>query len=350
MNNNTQCRKWQITQNNPNDFELDHNKIKEILGEFKNMVYYCMCDEIGENNTYHTHIFFYTANGVRFSTVKNRFPKAHIEMARGTNKENRNYVRKEGEKYKDKKETNLETTFEEWGELPIDRQGARTDLDNLYDVIKTGANIGEILEDYPEYLLKIDKVQKAIDTINAKQYKTTLRKVTVNYVYGCPRSGKTSHFFGGLFDYSECYRVSSYEHPFDNYSGEKILILDEFRSSFKLEFMLNIMDVYPLQLPSRYNNKWASFEEVYIISNMPLMQQYQNIQKSDSKTKDMQFHAFLKRIKYVWVFNDPKTREVEFCGSLEDYIKLYNDFGKKREQPIKQFSFADYIPNEEIPF
>lgn len=351
MTNNTMCRKWQITQNNPLKFDMDHGQIKEKLKAFKNMLYYCMADEIGENGTPHTHIFIICANGVRFSTVKNRFPDAHIEMARGSNNDNVRYIKKEGEKYAEKKETSVPGTFEESGELPPDRQGQRTDLDTLYDVIRSGSNIGEILDDYPEYLLKIDKVEKAIDTLNARKYKTELREVNVSYVYGCPRSGKTSYFFGNKYDFNECYRVSSYEHPFDSYAGEKVLILDEFRSSIKLEFMLNIMDRYPLQLPSRYNNKWASFNEVVIISNMPLMSQYSHIQKSDSITKDMQFQAFLKRINQVYVFNDPETREYEFCGNMEEYIKNYKDNGSRRAVANVQITLNDYInENEEIPF
>lgn len=350
MTTNTQCRKWQITQNNPEKYGITHETLKATMEQFTNCLYYCMADEIGEKGTPHTHLFFVCANGVRFSTVKNRFPDAHIEMARGTNSDNKKYILKEGDKYKDKKETSVEGTFEEWGELPIDRQGQRTDLDNLYDVIKTGANIEEIIEDYPEYLLKIDKVQKAIDTMNAKKFKTELRDVHVTYVYGCPRSGKTSYFYGKKFDFNECYRISSYEHPFDSYSGEKVLILDEFRSSLKLEFMLNVMDRYPLQLPSRYNNKWASFNEVIIISNMPLMQQYSNVQKSDNLLKDAQFKAFLSRINLVFVFNDIDTHEFEFCGTVEKYMQEYNDFGAKRPKPIRQITIQNYFEQEEIPF
>jgi hypothetical protein len=40
-----------------------------------------MCDEIGENGTYHTHVYIALANGVRFNTLKNKFPSAHFELA-----------------------------------------------------------------------------------------------------------------------------------------------------------------------------------------------------------------------------------------------------------------------------
>ena len=52
-------RKYQLTINNPIDNGYTHDKIKAVFDDFKGLVYYCMCDEIGEQGTYHTHIFFY---------------------------------------------------------------------------------------------------------------------------------------------------------------------------------------------------------------------------------------------------------------------------------------------------
>ena len=83
MGNNSQSRKWALVINNPLEAGLDHSTIKEILQRFS-PAYYCMGDEIASTGTYHTHLFFYAPSPVRFSTVKNRFPTAHIEKAYGT--------------------------------------------------------------------------------------------------------------------------------------------------------------------------------------------------------------------------------------------------------------------------
>jgi hypothetical protein len=88
-----------------------------------------MCDEIGEEGTYHTHLYFATKNGILFSRVKKLFDTAHIEQANGTHQQNKDYIRKEGKWAKDKKkETNIPETYEEFGEMPIERQGYRNDL------------------------------------------------------------------------------------------------------------------------------------------------------------------------------------------------------------------------------
>ena len=114
------CRKWQITINNPMKHGLPHEQIKDNLSTLKSIEYWCMCDEIGEGGTPHTHIYLYAKNAIMFSTLQTRFRVAHLEMCKGTSLDNRDYIRKEG-KYldSDKKETNLPETFEESIEMSV---------------------------------------------------------------------------------------------------------------------------------------------------------------------------------------------------------------------------------------
>ena len=115
MANNTQSRKWLMVINNPSEAGLDHSAISEIVQKFC-PVYFCMADEIATTGTYHTHVFFCTSSPARFSTIKKRFPTAHIEKAYGTPKENRDYITKTGI-WADtsKAETAVPNTFQEWG-------------------------------------------------------------------------------------------------------------------------------------------------------------------------------------------------------------------------------------------
>lgn len=112
----SQAREYQMTINNPEEKGMGHEEIKKILHSFPTIIYYCLCDEIGEQKTPHTHVYLKVRNPIKFSTMKNKFPTAHIEKSLGSAEDNRNYIRKEG-KWTDteKKETNLPETFEEWG-------------------------------------------------------------------------------------------------------------------------------------------------------------------------------------------------------------------------------------------
>ena len=44
-------RKYQLTFNNPADHGFSHEVIKSTLSGFPGCVYWCLCDEIGEQQT-----------------------------------------------------------------------------------------------------------------------------------------------------------------------------------------------------------------------------------------------------------------------------------------------------------
>ena len=310
-----QSRKWQITINNPMEHSLDHEKLKELLAQIKPVTYWCMADEQGlEANTYHTHIYILCSSAVRFSRLKKLFPTAHIEKALGSTEENRNYVFKIGKWKNDKKaETQVPDTMEEYGELPVEGQGKRTDLMILYEMIKDGLSNYEILERCSDYLTKIDTIERVRQTVREEQYKTVFRELEVTYIYGATATGKTRSVME-RYGYENIYRVTDYQHPFDNYKGQDIIIFEEFRSSLRIGDMLNYLDGYPVELPCRYVNKIACYTKVYLISNISLTMQYECVQKEENET----WKAFLRRIHKVIHYTAPNTYK-EYL--VDDYIK-----------------------------
>lgn len=294
-----QGRKWLLTINNPTEKGLDHKAIQEILTQFPSLLYWCMADEKGE--TEHTHVFFALEHPTRFSTIKRRFPTAHIDRAEGTAAECRVYVQKSGKWAKsDKAETSIPGTFEEWGELPVERQGERTDLALLYGYIKDGLSNFEIMEQNPDYMLNLEKIERARQAVREQQYRETFRKLEVTYLWGPTGVGKTRSVME-KYSYSGVYRVTDYAHPFDSYAGEDVLLLDEYGSNFKIRDLLNYLDGYPLTLPARYSNRVACYTKVYIISNICLSKQYTDIQWDSPAT----FAALLRRIHKVIHYTAP---------------------------------------------
>lgn len=272
MTRDTQSRKWHITINNPIDKGFSHDKIKETLGSFKSLIYYCMADEAGQ--THHTHVYIFCSSAVRFSTMKNKFPEAHLEIAKGTSEQNRDYIQKSGKWENDTKHgTIIPGTFEEYGEMPIERPGARNDLADLYDMIKSGASNYEIIEQAPEHLMHIDRIERARQIIKAEEFKDTFRNLEVTYIFGPTGMGKTRSVME-KYGYSNVYRVTDYTHPFDSYKGEDVILLDEYRGQFKPSMLLVLLDGYPCELPCRYANKQACYTKVYIISNEPFEKLY----------------------------------------------------------------------------
>ena len=292
----TQSRKWQITINFKAKKNIDHTIIEKELSEIKPIQYYCMADEIGlKEKTPHTHIFIACSSPVRFSTIKRHFPDGHIEQARGSCEENKIYIEKSGKWEHDlKSDTSIKGTFEEWGEMPIERQGARTDLDFLYQLVKDGKSNFEILEENSDYLLRLTDIERVRQTVKAEEFRSKFREMQVTYLWGKTGTGKT-RFVMEREGYTAVYRVTEYEHPFDGYTGQETLVLDEYRSQLKISELLNLLDGYPLELRCRYNNKTACFTTVYIISNLALSAQYPMLQYEQPET----WQALLRRIHKV---------------------------------------------------
>lgn len=310
MEKDTQSRKWQITVNNPLDKGFAQEKIQEIVSGMKSITYWCMADEIGENQTYHTHIYLHGRGGIRFSTLQKNFTGAHFEMAKGTALQNMEYVSKTGKWADNKKaETSVDGTFHEFGEMPVERQGKRNDLDDLYCMIKDGMTDYEILEQSPDYLLNLDKIERTRQIIIQERFKNEWRNITTTYIYGNTGTGKTRKVMEE-YGYGNVFRVTDYLHPFDGYKGQDVVIFEEFRSSMRINDMLNYLDGYPLELPCRYANKFACFTKVYIISNVSLAQQYTQIQLESYET----WLAFLRRIKSVLQYTQDtvKISHIEF--------------------------------------
>lgn len=316
-------RKWLLTINNPVEKGYTHEVLRELIAETKQCVFWCMSDETGGvTQTHHTHVYLACSSAVRFSVLLKRFSGAHFDVAKGTSQENRDYVFKEGKWLNDDKgETNDRDSHEEGGEMPVERQGKRNDLDDLYDMIKQGMDNCEILEVNPQYLLNLDKIDKARQTLKNKENKSKRRlNLEVTYIYGASGTGKTRYVMDKYGD-DKVYRITDYKHPFDEYEGEDVIMFDEFRSDIPLKRMLEFLDVYSLRLPCRYANKQAEYTKVYIISNISLRDQYTDIQRYEPES----WISFIRRIKKVHVY----TREGEVhVGTCEEYL---NGFIPSRE-------------------
>lgn len=91
----------------------------------------------------------------------------------------------------EKEDTRVDGTQEEYGECPVERQGQRNDINDLYAMIKEGLTNYEIIESNPQYMLNIDKIERVRQTILEERYKKDWRDLETTYIYGTTGSGKT---------------------------------------------------------------------------------------------------------------------------------------------------------------
>lgn len=339
MSKDKQSRKYQLTINNPAESGFSHGKIKEILvARFKSFEYGAMSDEIGEQGTPHTHVFVCFRSPVRFSMIKKHVPTAHIEVVAGSVEQNLAYLQKTGKWAKTAKaETSVPGTFEEWGDRPPENLGKDKDLETLYHmVVDEGLSNAEIIRLNNDFIMQIDKLDKIRTTYLQDKFKGERRlDLAVEYTFGSTGAGKSRGILDEFGD-ANVYRVTDYDHPFDHYSCEPVLVFEEFRSSLPLSDMLNYLDIYPITLKARYANKYACFSRIFIVTNWELEKQYAERQVTDKES----FQALLRRIHKVkhYVSKD----EVIIYDSVDDYLNRNNKF-----IPIKKLSKEGQL---EIPF
>ena len=318
MGNNTQSRKWSLVINNPQECGLDHSAIVEILRKFS-PAYFCMADEIATTGTYHTHIFLYSPSPIRFSTIKNRFPTAHIDKTYGSAKENRDYIRKEGKWAEtDKAETKVPDTFLEWGDMPAEKEEKAPQMYKLIQEVREGISTANIIEGSPNLAFRVRDIDTLRQTLLSDQYASENRKIEVWYIFGASGTGKTRGIYE-RHDAKDICRITNYRNgwgiSFDGYTGQDVLVFEEFHSQIPIEDMLNYLDIYPLSLPARYSDRVACYTRVYITSNLPLEKQYRNVQWDSLET----WRAFIRRIHKVLEYRaDGSVREIFYKGDVEE--------------------------------
>lgn len=303
---NSQSRKWSLVINNPLDCGLTHDAICEILMKFF-PDYFCLADETASTGTFHTHIFIYSHSPIRFSTLKGRFPVAHIEKALGSAKNNRDYILKSGKWETDvKAETSIKGSFYEYGEIPKEKDESSPKMSKLLENIKDGKRTAEIIDDSPGFAFRVRDIDTLRQTLLSEQYTKKNRNLTVSYVYGASGTGKTRGIYEKHGATDIC-RITNYRAgkgiSFDGYYGQDVLVFEEFNSQIPIEDMLNYLDIYPLYLPARYNDKIACYTTVYITSNLPLYEQYRDVQIYHPET----WKAFLRRIHKVIQYHPDGT-------------------------------------------
>lgn len=331
----TQSFMYQLTINNPLEKGYSHQIIIDILrNNFKTLSYIAMADEYGSAHTHHTHVFVVFSSRVRFSMLKRYFgTAAHIEKCRGTVSQNLSYIKKSGKWQLDesKRESKIEGTFEEYGTQPPDSKGKRSDMSELYQMIQNNMTNAEILAVNQDYIMQIDRLDKVRITILMERFKETVRlNLEVIYIFGKTGTGKTRRVLEEN-GYVNVYRVTDYNHPFDSYTAQPAICFDEFRSSLKLKEMLLYCDIYPIELPSRYSNKFACYNKVYIVSNWELEKQYSELQREDKES----WQAFLRRIHKVIYYKD--MNEIIEYPTVQAYLERKSEFRTIEE-------------NEENPF
>lgn len=270
---NRQYRKFQLTQNNPEQHGLTAQTIREKVLAMEGIQYACGCEELSDTGTPHIHVFFFAPGKKRFSVLKKMFPKAHIEAAYGSCLENRAYIEKSG-KWEDdhKADTKVEGSFWEYGMLPSERAEKEPEMAAIMEMLEDGATTPEIVKEYPKYALRTRRIDELKETLQHATYDRVVRDVTVTYIVG-PEIVDKFAIICSRHEMKNVFRLAYYpahkQAPsFDAYNGQSVMVFDHFRGQIPLDTMLYLLSKYPVKLPARYMDKTACYSNVYILSDV----------------------------------------------------------------------------------
>jgi len=213
---------------------------------------------VGEAGTEHIQGYVRLKARLRIGQVTKMFPRGHVSPARGTEEENRTYCSKD-----------REASGSDWGEHGIydekqGKVGRRTDLTQAVQMLKT-EGIQKVADEMPETFVKFHQGLLRLQEMLTPKPPTT-RDVTTVIMWGEPGTGKT---WRATNKYPEAYKVRAGRDPFGDYKNEEVIIFDEFNYElWPIELMNELCDIYRIRLDCRYQNKWAYWTKVIVISNV----------------------------------------------------------------------------------
>lgn len=244
---NKRYRGWCGTWNNHTSEDL------AMIQNCKDFDYVVGQEETGEKGTPHIQFYVYRKNPVTFRYVKKRFPKAHLEPAKGTPSDNKRYCSKE--------ETRTGNRFE-IGDCP--QQGSRSDFDAIKEMLKEKKDLQSVAEQYPSQFVRYSTGIQRMHSIFAKP---SMRTVTVYLLVGPTGTGKTWSAVHSNPVLEDVYIKDPATKWWDGYVGQSTVILDDFLGTMDYSYLLRLLDTYPMQVETKGSHTYLSFSTLWITSN-----------------------------------------------------------------------------------
>lgn len=241
------------TLNNYTEDELERLR---NLGCDDGVLYHVHGRERGENDTPHLQGYIEFEKRLRLNQVKSILgDRLHLEARRGTPQQARDYCIKDGD-------------YWEKGSISTVSQGSRTDLQGAADAILSGKRTREVAEAFPTTFIKYSR---GLLALRRQCSKPRTWKPHVSVYWGAPGTGKTRRVHDN--------EPEVYAHPggpwFDGYDGQEAVLFDDFTGScFKIQYLLKLIDRYPMDVPIKGGFVAWVPKRIFFTSNIPIDEWY----------------------------------------------------------------------------
>lgn len=253
-------RAWCFTLNNPDEDEVLIPQSWDP-SDYRYLVYQL---EEGENKTKHLQGYVSLNKPMRFGTFKKWFPgeKAHIEAAKGSAKQNQKYCTKE--------EGRIAGPWE-FGKIP--EPGKRSDLLATKELLDAGGTMQELSQEFYAQFVRYHRSFKEYKLINTEG-RNEAKEIYV--LWGSTGTGKSRFCWD---NYPGAYwktKNSGKQQFWDGYTGQEVIIVDEFYGWLSFDFMLRFTDRYPVNLDIKHGTIPCTAKTIVFTSNKHPEEWYPN--------------------------------------------------------------------------
>lgn len=203
--------------------------------------------------------------------------RVHFKLRRGTQTQALNYCKKGDQSKAEWRKHGVNgenfgknVKFHEYGveNLTVTKQGARTDLNEVYELVKQNKTDIQIIEEvgFAPYV----RCYKAIDKVRLSVMPEWDRKREIILIHGDSGIGKSRMAFDEFGEFYEMPIQANFNSSlwFDGYIGQPTLVLDDFTGEMYLSQLLRLLDVYLRKVQVKGSFVWMTAKRMVITTNI----------------------------------------------------------------------------------
>jgi len=198
---------------------------------------------------------------VKLGGMKKLLPGAHLELRKGKREVARDYCKKP--------DTQVHPP-EEHGDWGKGGTGARNDIRALYEDIKKGEGVENLMENHTAAYFKYHKAVDKVSSVLSHKRKRELVPPQCLVFWGPTGTGKTRKCYEEAPELFSLVTNSSQKQVWwDGYDAHETILFDDFYGGILPGELLKYLDRYPVRLAVKGGFTDKDWKKVYITSNRP---------------------------------------------------------------------------------